>query len=302
MPLKRKIFLTVSLLFISISILFITSCKKEISRNPDSLSYSEQEEDTTKAKEPSEATAQSPAPIKYEYRWKDSTDIPPIAIVIDDFGQIGGDLLQGFAELDENITFAILPDLPNTKKSAQLANVYGHEVLIHIPMQALDSSQNPGKVYIRGGESEDDIRRAINGFLDQVPQAVGANNHMGSRATSDYDVMTTVMKTLDKQGLFFLDSRTNNKSQVVNVARDTHLDYAARDIFLDVPDVSNATLNAKLASLEKYKGRVEPVVIISHCHNKAKLEAMRSFIAQLKVMGIKLIPISDAVKRFQTPA
>jgi polysaccharide deacetylase 2 family uncharacterized protein YibQ len=293
-------------LYIAILLLFVfngltlVSCKHESDKpRPSRETFKEQapyvEEEPVN---PPQTTSQ---PLKYEYRYLDSTDIPPVVIVIDDFGQIGGDLLQGYAELDENITFAVLPDLPNTAKAAKLANVYGHEVIIHIPMEAQDKSQNPGKTYIKAGADEKSIKNILNGFIDQIPQAVGANNHMGSAATADYEVMKSVLQTLDRNGLFFLDSKTSAASQVANAARDLDTEYTARDIFLDVPDVSPATLNSKLQQLHKYRGRVEPVIIISHCHNQAKLDAMRSFVAQLKALDIKLIPLSEAVGKFKLP-
>jgi polysaccharide deacetylase 2 family uncharacterized protein YibQ len=246
--------------------------------------------------------ADNSATIKYTYNWSADKDFPPVAIVIDDFGYIGGNMLQGFAELDEAVSFAILPDLPNSKKTAQIANIHGHEVILHVPMQALDAGQSPGKTFIKAGDSKERITELLAGYLEQIPQAVGANNHMGSKATSDYQVMLNVLSTLHTKGLFFLDSKTNGKSKVINAATELKIDYAARDIFLDVPDVSATTLNAKLKELEKYRGRVEPVIIISHCHNQAKLDAMRSFVNQLKGMGVRLIPISDAVKKFSLPA
>jgi polysaccharide deacetylase 2 family uncharacterized protein YibQ len=292
------------LLIITISLCLIVSvsaCKGKA----DSQYQEEQPQEKIKEhQKPSSDSTQTTetAVVKYSYQWMDSKDIPPVAIVIDDFGQIGGNLLQGFAELDDNITFAILPDLPNSAKTAKLANIYGHEVILHVPMEALDSSQNPGKIFVKSGQDKAELKEIINGWLEQIPQAIGANNHMGSKTTSDYKAIYAVMDILNKKGLFFLDSKTNSQSKVVNAASALKADYAARDIFLDVPDVSNATLNAKLKDLEKYRGRVEPVIIISHCHNQAKLDAMRSFVNQLKGMGIRLIPLSDAVKKFNLPA
>jgi polysaccharide deacetylase 2 family uncharacterized protein YibQ len=239
--------------------------------------------------------------IQYNYTWSADKNYPPIAIVIDDFGNVGGKLLQGFAELDEEVTFAVLPDLPNSALAAKTANIHGHEVILHIPMQALDTKQTPGKTYIRAEDSAGQITELINKYLDQVPQALGANNHMGSRTTGEYKAMKAVLQTLNSKGLFFLDSRTNPKSRVLNAVTDLKMSYAARDVFLDVPDVSTANLNAKLKELERFKGRREPVIIISHCHNQAKLDAMRSFIAQLKAMGIRLIPLSEAVNEFNQP-
>lgn len=243
----------------------------------------------------------SQPPVKYQYTWINSDRIPPVCIVIDDFGQISGNLLQGFAELDESITFAILPDLPFTEKSAQIANIYGHEVIIHIPMQASDKNQNPGKRYIKVGQDAPSIKDLLDDFIKQIPQAVGANNHMGSGATADYDVIYTVIKHLDKKDLFFLDSKTTPQSKVPNVTKELKQYYIARDIFLDVPDVSNATINSKLKELERFRGRVEPIIIISHCHNQEKLVAMRNFVNHLKGMGIQLISVSEALRFFQTP-
>jgi len=294
-----KLYCCLYILIIALMLVSLSCRQKHIKEYEQEVTeYPEKEYiDTTKVQ-----TDEKVAPDKYSYQWIDTQDIPPVAIVIDDFGQISGELLKGFAELDENITFAVLPDLPHTAKSAQMANVYGHEVIIHIPMEAMDSKQNPGKRYIGTALSADEIKHLINDFIDQIPQAVGANNHMGSRITADYESMLSVLKILKRKDLFFLDSKTSANSIVLNAAREIDIDYSARDIFLDVPDNSAATVNAKIKELEKYRGRVEPIIIISHCHNQAKLDTMRNFVNQLKGLGIKLIPLSDAVKKYKIQA
>jgi uncharacterized protein len=294
--------LTIGILLCVLSFSTVFSCKKDSATRGKKTVTGYQETDYQPTDtDTSEIVSGDVETVRYQYHWLDSEGIPPVAIVIDDFGQISGSLLQGFMELDEEITFAVLPDLPQTSFSAKQANIHGHEVILHIPMQASDKSQNPGKTYIKAGQDKDEIRDIMNGFLEQVPQAIGANNHMGSGATADYDVMLSVMKVIDKNRMFFLDSKTTPNSKAVNAAREYNVDFAARDIFLDVPDVSPATLNQKLKELEKFRGRVEPIIIISHCHNQAKLDAMRTFTAQLKGMGIKLIPLSDAVNKFKLP-
>jgi len=65
-------------------------------------------------------------------------------------------------------------------------------------------------------------------------------------------------------------------------------------MFLDVPDSSDATLAAKINSLGNFKGRREPIVIITHCHNRDKLAALQKFIAQIKGMGLKLTTLTRA--------
>ncbi len=305
-----KILITIALYLIFCllaSSLFI-GCRKEKDQpdTPASSNYLDQPSETLEEipSEPDTLEQGKPQvkPANYKYTWIDSENIPPVAIVIDDFGQIGGTLLQGFAELDRNITFAVMPGFPNSGKSAQLANVYGHEVIIHLPMQAEGNGNGYGKNFIRTSHDAETIRQIVSDAMAELPQAVGANNHMGSKATADLEVMKAVIGALHDKGLFFLDSRTTNQSRAGNAARELGADFASRDMFLDVPDVTNATLDAKLKELQKYRGRVEPVIIITHCHNQTKLDALRSFVEELKSLNIQLIPVSEAMRTMSPPA
>jgi hypothetical protein len=232
----------------------------------------------------------------YQYTWSKSDDLPDMVIIIDDFGQTGGELLQDFAKLPSEVAFAILPDLPNTELSGKLARQSDREVLIHIPMQA-EGNANPGKRYIKSGMKTSDIDALISDFHDQIPHAIAANNHMGSAATADFGIMTAVLNQLKELDMFFVDSATTAKSAVPAVASKLDQKTLKRDVFLDVPDVSDATIINKIQGLAKYKGRNEPIVVITHCHNRAKLDALQKFITQVTSMGIRLIPPSKALRK-----
>ncbi len=231
---------------------------------------------------------------KYSYSWTDGAGIPDIVIIVDDFGNSGGALLSDFAKLPSEVAFAILPDLPFTRQSGELAAQYGHEVLIHVPMQPVSTSEKPGKNYIRTNTDADEISSLIADFSAQLPMAVAANNHMGSAVTADRDAMASVLRALHSRGLFFVDSATTAQSVSPSLARSLGFPALKRDIFLDVPDNSDATLAGKISSLGKYNGRREPIVIITHCHNRAKLDALQSFITQIQSMGLRLTTLSAA--------
>lgn len=233
---------------------------------------------------------------KYNYTWTDGVGIPDIVIIVDDFGNSGGALLSDFAKLPSEVAFAILPDLPFTRQSGELAAQYGHEVLIHVPMQPVSTSEKPGKNYIRTDADANEISSLIADFSAQLPMAVAANNHMGSAVTADRNAMASVLRALHAQGLFFVDSATSAQSVGPALARNFGYPVLKRDIFLDVPDNSAATLAGKISSLEKFKGRREPIVIITHCHNRAKLDALQSFITQIQSMGLHLTTLSAAGK------
>lgn len=228
----------------------------------------------------------------FSYTWTDSRDIPPVIIVVDDFGAADGSLLQGFADLPPEVVFAILPDLPNTKKTAQIASQHGHEVLIHAPMEAISSTTKPGDRYIKTNQDDATITAMLDSFHEQIPNAIGLNNHMGSAATSDKNVMAVVLKHLNSKGLFFMDSMTSGSSVGYKLAYSLGYKSIRRDIFLDVPDNTDATIASKISELGKYKGRTQPIVIITHCHNQAKLNALRTFISQIKAMGVNITSFS----------
>ncbi|MDD4231606.1 MAG: divergent polysaccharide deacetylase family protein [Candidatus Cloacimonetes bacterium] len=232
--------------------------------------------------------------MSYEYNWSKSDDMPDVVIIIDDFGNSAGQLLEDFADLPKEIVFAVLPDLPHTKTAANLASQKGHEVIIHIPMEAENSSISPGEKYISQNMQERDIEDVLNNFIKQMPMAIAANNHMGSATTASLPTITAVLSHLANKGLFFIDSATTSKSAVYTAAKNLGIFNTRRDIFLDVPDNSDATLASKIQSMGKYKGRKEPIVIISHCHNREKLEALRKFITQIEAMGLRIVALRNA--------
>jgi len=296
---------TVSII-LTLFLLLLFSCKAKPDNQASDEYYPESEgqhgtQNTPQADSSDTASLDLKELKAYQYSWSESDKMPPLVIIIDDFGQNAGQLLDDFAALPKEIAFAILPDLPHTQTVARLADRTGHEVLIHIPMQA-EGSANPGKRFIKKGMEQAEISDLLQDFYAQIPNALAANNHMGSATTADYNTIYSVLGELQELGLYFLDSATTSKSAVPSAAAKLGLKTAKRDIFLDVPDNSDGTLIAKIQSLGKYKGRNEPVVIITHCHNRDKLNSLHKFLAQVSDMGIELIPPSKLFRKLAPPA
>jgi len=282
-----------------IILLALFACKgKSQSDWPEVQNETEQQYQEPETEPESPAPSAEKRPLqKHEYTWSGSDDIPPVVIIIDDFGNSAGQLLEDFADLPKEIVFAVLPDLPHTETAAKLARKKGHEVIIHIPMQAEGSSVSPGAKYIKAGMPHSEIAEIIEDFIAQMPMAIAANNHMGSKATADIATMNSVISVLKNNGMYFIDSATTANSAVFTAAEELGVFSTRRDIFLDVPDVSDATLISKIESLGKYKGRNEPIVIITHCHNREKLDALKKFIAQIEEMGVRIESLKKAYPR-----
>ena len=168
----------------------------------------------------------------------DSADIgaqdgrPRIAVIIDDMGyhqQIGRRLLA----LDLNLTFSFLPKAPYTKKQEEQAWEQGHDVLLHLPMQAHNSAYDPGPGALYLQYSPQRIQALVAKDLKTVPHAIGSNNHMGSRFTENREAMHEVLAVLKKRGLFFVDSYTTAASTGLDEARRMGVPTARRHVFLD---------------------------------------------------------------------
>lgn len=154
-----------------------------------------------------------------------------LAIVIDDFGYRPHTENQVLA-LPPNISVAVLPNAPRAREMATKAHNSGHEVLIHLPMAPL-SKQPLEKDTLRPEMSSDEIERIIREAVNNVPYAVGLNNHMGSAMTSSLFGMQKVMQALEHYNLYFLDSMTIGNSQAMRAASGTGVKVIKRKVFLD---------------------------------------------------------------------
>ena len=73
-----------------------------------------------------------------------SANLPPIsgkgelAIIIDDFGY-SSEPINAFANIDRPLTFSVLPNRPYSLQAASIGASSGHQVILHLPMEPLDS-------------------------------------------------------------------------------------------------------------------------------------------------------------------
>lgn len=216
-----------------------------------------------------------------------------IAIVVDDFGTIGGELLDGFFALDRAVSFAILPGQNHSSLTMEKAQAQGREALIHVPMEPIGyPGVDPGPEAILVRMTESEIERMLNRFIHQLPYCKGINNHMGSLATSDELTMERVMKVLREKGKYFLDSRTTNVSVAYQTAQKAHIPAFQNKIFLDSPDVSDATFEAKFQQIVNMSQTNPNLIAITHCHNRDKLNYLRRFIQRLEAEGFNIVPVS----------
>ena len=222
-------------------------------------------------------------------------NLPKICIIVDDFGAIGNSLFNKFNTVDREVAFAVLPGLSFSKEHMEKAVEVGREVLIHIPMEPENDAEKIEPNTIKVSMNDFQIKDQIESWMYELPLAVGVNNHMGSKATQDTRVLTTMMMTLNQNDMFFIDSVTTNNSKVSHVAMELGVKTAARNIFLDNPDTSLRGARQKIEQIKKMNNR-DVIVVITHCHSDVKFRQLVHFIDRLKDGGYQLVTPSRIVE------
>lgn len=229
---------------------------------------------------------------------KTSNSIGYVALIIDDFGNHGAGT-EEMLRLGIPITAAVMPFQPFSREDANAAHQAGLEVIMHIPMEPeRGNAKWLGPKGITCDLSGEEIQTRIRDGLHEVPWVVGMNNHMGSKATQDQRVMKNILEIVKEQKLFFIDSKTARHSVVADLSKQTGVQFAERDIFLDGTQNKKHIEKQmqKLAEVAKKKGFAVGIGHVGIEGGKATAEAIRSTYPILQKQGIKFIYISDLIK------
>ena len=169
-----------------------------------------------------------------------------IAIIVDDIG-FSRSRAQHFLALDIPLTFSILPRVPFTRELAEILHTAGHEIMLHQPMEPVNSKYNPGPGALYTADRQQAIVAAIEKNIGEIPHVTGVNNHMGSKFTADSEKMRQALGVVKSKELFFVDSMTTHRSKGYPTANRLGMTAARRNIFLD----NCLTVPAILAQLDK---------------------------------------------------
>ena len=179
-----------------------------------------------------------------------------IVLVIDDFGYRNDSVSDRFLNLPIPLTCAVLPGHSQSASIAKKALKSGKEVIIHMPMESSVSMTGEDEFKLKVGMTSEEIEWRLNEALKEIPEAIGINNHQGSKATTNGKVMGVVASVLKNKNKFFLDSRTSSKTVGEKTMRSVGVLTARRHIFLDNDlNIDNISKQLdKLVALSQKKG------------------------------------------------
>ena len=219
---------------------------------------------------------------------------PRVAIVVDDFGNSKNNLDLLFS-IKQPVTLSILPEQRYTREVADLARARGFEVILHLPLEPRRDDVSQEANTIKAGMSEKEILLRLKKEIELVPGIDGVSNHMGSKATANTMVMTTIIRHLKSRGLYYFDSLTSSRSVCLDVAKSLGVRCAKRDIFLDNSN-NTAAIEKQLADLKVMAFMRGQAIAICH-DRKNTIVVLAKELPEMASEGIEFVRLSELVKQ-----
>lgn len=208
-----------------------------------------------------------------------------IGIIIDDFGYRNDEISDGFLELDARLTYAVIPGHEHSAKFGEMAIRKGYEVIVHMPMENLSNKGGEEGFVLSTDMNNEIIQQRIRTALDEIPIAIGMNNHQGSKATADQRVMSNIARVMKERNLFFVDSRTTAETVAESTMEVFGVPTARRNVFLDNDDDEIKILN-QLNKLVEEAEKSGAAIGIGHVKLKT-LKILKKHIPDLQKKGFK---------------
>jgi polysaccharide deacetylase 2 family uncharacterized protein YibQ len=217
-----------------------------------------------------------------------------LAILLDDGGQ-KLDLVPAAAALPTEVGFAILPFLPKSTDTATALHQAGHEIWLHLPMEPQNyPTDDPGPGAVLMSMTASELRAAVHSAINNIPHAVGVNNHMGSKASADLKTMTWIMQELKVRNLAFIDSRTTVRTVAEEAAKAQGVPTNRRHVFLD-NERSPAAIRKQLDEAV-FRSRMEGEIIAIGHIDEVTIAVLSEELPGLAKRKADLVKPSDLVR------
>lgn len=219
---------------------------------------------------------------------------PKVAIIVDDIGMSKGPI-DKLIELPAPVTLAVLPNLPYSRYAAEAARNKGLDVMLHLPMEPMESSgytgSDAGEDTLLVGLPKEAVLAKLDKNLSSIPYIKGVNNHMGSKFMENQELMDMVLDEIDGRGLFFIDSLTSSGSVGYKTALKMGMKTGKRDVFLDDSSKDAAYVKSQIERLVGIAEKNGYAVGICHPY-PGTVEALTEMMPQIDGR-VDIVPVSS---------
>jgi len=224
---------------------------------------------------------------------------PRIAIVISGLGISALQTASALEALPAEITLAFAPYASDVQRWVGEARKEGHEVLVEIPMEAIETpGSDPGPHTLRVDQDQEYNTQRLTWALTRFTGYTGVTNLEGSRFLSDDESLAPVLTYVARRGLLFFDDGESRHSMSAEVASRVGVPFAQSTLTIDsIP--SAVEIDNKLAQLEAI-ARANGMAVGSAYASPATVQRLASWVAKSKAHGFVLVPASAIVSKPET--
>ncbi len=211
-------------------------------------------------------------------------------LILDDFGYNLNETTADFLAMKVPLNISVIPGHQFSRQIADMAVRAGQEVMIHMPMEPFDYSGGEEDYILKTSMSNYEIGRRLQMAFEELPMARAMNNHMGSKATSDPDLMRSLARMLSQKRMIFVDSYTYGGSKAGDILPSYGVFTLKRDVFLD-NESDLGYIQGQIRQALRIAERTGMVVAIGH-DRPGTYRALKEMLPEIRRRGISLIRIS----------
>ncbi len=218
-----------------------------------------------------------------------------IAILIEDFNFEANQVTIDFLSFPEPLTILLIPSAKKSSWTAQAADEYNKEIVIHMPFEPQKRKNNiPASSVIKIHYSEEKIRNILNSAIKSIPNFAGFANLDGHLVLEDSQAMGIVLHEIKKHHGYFIDTYGGTNSIVASSAKKENIPYKEVTAFIknknDISAIEEQLKHFAVVAQKKNN------ILISAKACQPFIKALNNVLPVFKQNGIRLVYVSEIVK------
>ena len=238
---------------------------------------------------PAKAENGDTAFTRYAKPFQTNVNSKSVAIIIGGLGLDAEITTRAILDLPEQVTLSFAAHSPQLQNWIDQARENGHEVLLEIPMEANDSSDQASNTLIVTDDIAVNTRR-LDSLLSKGSGYFAVTNYNGDKFLSRSDVVAPVMNYFSDAGLGFVFDGSFDAVALPALATNGKLPFIDGEMILD--EIDNSTLTKSKLDLLSQKALTGSQPIGIGFAYRSTISSVTEWAETTSNQGIVLVPVS----------
>lgn len=221
---------------------------------------------------------------------------PVIAVVVSGLGLSASATEAAITLLPPEVTLSFTPYSKRLNDWIAMARIFGHEVMLDLPMEAPGAAEAIGAYGLRSGSAPAENIARLEWILSRGNALVGVAGAYGQNFLGNPAALRPVLARLRERGLIFLDNAPQGYSGSSALAADLRLPFAASDDKVDDGLASRRAIDARLVRAEDLALQRGSALVMAE-PLPVSIERISTWLLGLSERGVEAAPVSEVARR-----